>query len=663
MGRTLLTVLMLVASHWGQSTGHTTPSRGPASGRIQNHFAAAQQAQQHNDYATAEREYQAVLIEAPGFAEAHMNLGLIYQLQDRAPEAMAQFRQALKIKPTLAGANFFLGVDYCKNGEGANAIPYLKAASRQQPNQPDIWSWLATAQEMSGDTAAEIATLKHAISLQPQNVDSLYLLGRAYEHVGKEEVNGLERASPGSSWSEQLLAESYSTSNEWSFAVIRFQNALAITPNRPGLHVENGEVFLHAGRLDQALDEFEHELRLDPHSLRALVRRGEVRLIQGSIDEALSDWSQAIAMDEPRAEQVLGIRETGLGDAVFEQLPDPLREQVEALAPQLRQHQDPAGRLALAFLAVQNGGSTRGAAKPSQEGDAGSAEYSTTACTQSNVKESLNQGRFSQASHCFPRILTPRSSADFRIQVAQALFELGNYQGSLDVLAGLSKADQHSPPAFYWRARCFEKLATSAYLRLYQAEPDSYRVHQLMADLAAARNNDAKAIEEYRAAVALKPSLPNLHYSLGHLLWKELSTDAARTEFEAELALNPRHSGALHDLGETYLMEHKTELALSYLKRALEVNPKDPELHRDLGTGYADLHDYAKAVPEFKIALQADKDGSLHYKLGRAYQALGRKEEATREFALSTSLNSESRSKLEKQTERLNQIEGSPQHP
>ena len=355
MGRTLLAVLMLVACHWCQSTGQTTTSRGPASDRIQNHFAAAQQAQQRNEYATAEREYQAVLVEAPGFAEAHMNLGLIYQLQDRAPEAMAQFRQALKIKPTLAGANFFLGVDYCKNGEGTKAIPYLKAASRQQPNQPDIWSWLATAQEMSGDTAAEISTLKHAISLQPQNVDSLYLLGRAYEHVGKEEVNGLERASPGSSWSEQLLAESYSTSNEWSFAVIRFQNALAITPNRPGIHVENGEVFLHAGRLDQALDEFEHELRLDPHSLRALVRRGEVRLIQGSVEEALSDWSQAIAMDESRAEQVLGIRETGLGDAAFEQLPDPLRERVEALAPRLRLHQDPRDTWHWLFLPCRAG--------------------------------------------------------------------------------------------------------------------------------------------------------------------------------------------------------------------------------------------------------------------------------------------------------------------
>jgi hypothetical protein len=36
--------------------------------RIQAHFAAAQQAQQRNDYATAELEYQTVLVDAPDFA-------------------------------------------------------------------------------------------------------------------------------------------------------------------------------------------------------------------------------------------------------------------------------------------------------------------------------------------------------------------------------------------------------------------------------------------------------------------------------------------------------------------------------------------------------------------------------------------------------------------
>jgi len=315
--------------------------------------------------------------------------------------------------------------------------------------------------------------------------------------------------------------------------------------------------------------------------------------------------------------------------------------------------------LALAFLAAQNGNSLPDGTQPGQSSEA--APIAAT-CPESDVIKALNAGRYSSVSGCLLRVLTSNSAREQRIQIAQALFELGDDESALKALSGLS--NQQYPPAFYWRARCFEKLATQAYLRLYQADPNSYRVFQLMGDLEAAKGNDGKAIEEYRAALAVKPSVPNLHYSLGHLLWRDLKTDDARKEFNAELDLNPRHAGALHDLGNTYLLEHQPEKALIYLNRALGEDPGDPDIHRDLGTAYADLHDYAKAEAEFKAATPGDHDGSVHYKLARIYQAEGEKESAAREFEISTSLNRESHAKLEKQTERLNQIEGaSPPHP
>ncbi len=661
MRRTLLGVMALLAGLLCQSAAQTSTSRITPDDRIQTHFAAAQQAQRQNDYVVAEREYQAVLRETPQFAEAHMNLGLIYQLQNRIPEAVVQFRHALKIKPALVGANFFLGVDYCKNGDGAKAIPYLKAAARQESKRPDIWAWLATAQEISGNVQAEVVTLKHALSLQPQNVDMLYLLGHAYERLGKQEVAAMEKTAPSSSWSEQLLAESYSSSSEWTFAVNRFQNALASSPTRPGLHLGLGEVFLRTGRLDQAAQEFEQELRIDPNSLRAIVRRGEVKLIRGDIDGALEDWTQAADVDQPRAVRVLGIREIGFGDTDPEQLPDSLREQLPALAPQLRAREGAAAHLALAFLAVQSGNSMSGEAEPAHDLVANAAAAVLGTCAEGKVRKALNLGRFSAVSGCLLQVLNAHSTAEFRIQIAHALFELGDYASSLKALSGLS--DQHSPPAFYWRARCFEKLATASYLRLYQTDPNSYRVHQLTGDLEAAKGNDGKAIDEYRAAVAMKPSVPNLHYSLGHLLWKDLKTAEARKEFEAELAINPRHAGALHDLGNTYLLEHQPDQALTYLTQAAAIDPGDPDIHRDLGTGYAEMHDYGKAETELKAAIPGDRDGSVHYKLARVYQAQGEKENATREFAISSSLNRDSHTKLEKQTERLNGIEGTSPHP
>lgn len=658
--RGFLRVLALMIGVVGELIGQGNAPEASKSAVIRAHFEAAQEAQKRGDYGTAEREYHAVLAVAPQFAEAHMNLGLVHQLQNRIPEAMADFRRALAIKPALAGANFFLGVDHCKLGEGAKAIPYLRTAVRQEPERPDTWLWLATAQEMARAIEGEVATLRRALTLQPENVDLLYLLGHVYERLGKKEVAGLQKVAPGSSWSEQLLAESYSSSNEWSLAVIRFQNAIATSPKQPGLHVGMGEVLLRAGRLKQAAQEFDEELRIDQHSLRALVRRGEVNLIQGNIERALQDWSQAISIDEERAERILGMRESGFGDAAFEQLPDAMRAKVESFGPQLEANNSRAGHFALAFLAAQDRNSANSPATNSTDL---TEKTKSQSCIQSKVRTALQQERYSEAAHCFRGLLDAHSPLDLRLKVAQALFESGDNEGSLAVLGELPARDRRSPAAFYWRARCYEKLATAAYLRLYQVDSNSYRVHQLLGDLEAARNDDKKAMEEYRAAIALKPTVPNLHYSLGHLLWKNLQTAESRTEFEKELEFNPRHVGALHDLGDTYLLEHQPEKAVVYLKRALEIDPSDPDLHRDLGTGYTELRDYRRAESEFKVAVSGDRDGSVHYKLGRVYQALGEKDKADREFSISTAMNRESHSKLEKQTDRLNQIEGPSQNP
>jgi tetratricopeptide (TPR) repeat protein len=661
--RISLLLLAVLAAPGLKLTGQAVPPNPAPDSAIQSHFAAAQRAQHDKDYRTAEREYQAVLALAPDFAEVHMNLGLVYQLQDRFPEAMTEFRRALKIKPALAGANFFLGVDYCKLGEGPRAIPFLKAALHTEPNRPDIWLWLATAQEISAELQSEVVTLHRALELQPRGVDLLYLLGSAYERMGKQEAVHLAKIAPGSARSEQLLAESYASSNEWPSAVIHFQNALVASPNRAGLHAELGEVLLRAGKVNPAIREFDEELRRDFENLRALVRRGEARLIQENVQAALQDWEKAIAIDVEQTERLLGLREAGFGDSALEQLPDATRQKIQNLAGDLQNRNSPVAHLVLAFLSEQNGNFSQAATEATLAASTSRKDVASRNCTEADVDLAYQRGQFSEVAPCVETVLTSRTSAELRIRMANALLDAGESEAALKTLGGLKAADRNSAEASYWRARCYEKLATAAYLRLYQADPNSYRLHQLMGDLEAAKGDDGKAIEEYRAAIALKPSLSNLHYSLGHLLWKDLKVPEARVELEAELALNPRHPGALNDLGDTYLLEHQPNQALPYLVRALAADSGNPDIHRDLGTAYFELGDYRKAEAHFKIAVSNDHDGSVHYKLARVYQSLGERENASREFALSTALNRESHNKLEKQTERLGEVTKSAQDP
>jgi tetratricopeptide (TPR) repeat protein len=645
-----LAILLLILASASTLFGQTPPPE--QSDAVRTHFAAAQEAQQQNDYTTAEREYRAVLNIAPQFAEAHMNLGLVYQIQDQLANAMPEFRRALQLKPKLAGANFFLGVDYCKLGEGGKAIPYLETAVRLDRKKVEIWSWLATAQEMSGQYQAEIATLKHAVGFEPSNVDLLYMLGHAYERFGEQEASRLHKSAPGSARSEQLLAESYATSSHWSSAVAHYQNALVLSPNLPGLHVAIGEVFLRAGKLTQAMSEFEAELHTNPKDLRAIVRRGEAKLIGGDTDGALKDWGDAIAVDSEQAERVLGIRETGFGDTALEQLPDSLRSKLDPVVGALDSRNSAAALFARRFLAAQNGSVTD--QSRSQPGSAALPH-----CSDAELSRQLNFGHWSGLGNCAARATSLPPAT--RFQLTRALVETGDYEHALQVLNKLQASDQHLPEASYWRARCYEKLATAAYLQLYRIAPDSYRVHQLTGDLEAARDNDRKAIDEYRAAIAMKPSVPNLHYSLGHLLWKDLHVAEARQELQAELAINPHHAGALHDLGNTYLSEHQPDKALPFLQRALAADPGDNDIHADLGTAYSQLEQYGKAESQLKVAVATDRDGSTHYKLARVYQKLGRKEDAAHEFAVSLQLNRASHENLEKRTQRLANIEGLPQ--
>jgi len=623
----------------------------------QQHFSAAQSAQKNQDYITAELEYRAVLKLRPDFAEAYMNLGLILQLQGRTTEAMAEFRSALKRNAQLTGANFFLGVDYCQQGDGRQAIPYLRAAAATQPTRVDILSWLATAEEMTGDVSGEIATLKKALALQAGNVDLLYLLGHAYERMGKDEVVALEKAAPGSARAEQLLGESYSASGEWPSAVLRFQNALAASAGTSGVHLELGEVLLRQGKLKRAAEEFAEERKLYPNSVEALVREGEIKLVQGDLDGTLQDWERALTTDEARTEVILGIRETGFGDAAFEQFPEAQRAKLDASAAELRNHNSAAAHMALAFVAAQNGETSLAAEEADKARENASQLREGGSCSEAEVRRLLNEERFTAARNCARLGSKSTLRADFQIRIAVALFETGDYQGSLDALSKLPVAARSRPEAAYWRARVYEKMATAAYLRLYQLDANSYRMHQLMGDLAAARNDNGKAIEEYQAAITLKPTLPNLHYSLGHVFWKDMKVAETRAEFEAELKINPRHPGALNELGDTYLLEHQAEKAMPYLVEAVAIESHNPDFHRDLGTAYSDLHEYPKAASEYLLALPGDTDGSVHYKLARVYQAMGQKEKAAQEFALSTALNEKSHKKLEKQTERLDQID------
>jgi len=636
----------------------TVPELSPAAEAA---WAAAQEAQQQKDYAKAGREYRKVTSLAPGFGEAFMNLGLVYELQNRRSDAIAMFEKAVQLKPGLAGAQFFLGVDYSKQGDARRAIPHLEAAVRVRPNLPDGWSWLASAYQQTGQTSRQVDALQAGLRANPDSIDLLYLLGQAYEQLGKYAVERIQQKDSQSTFLEQLLAEHYAASGYLSVAMWHLQSALKETPGRAGLHVALAEVLLHASNLKRAEDEIAAELEIAPHSLRALVRRGEVELLRGNVPRALSDWSQALALDPARCEVILGVRELGFGDTSQEKLPDELRAQLSRLRPQLETRDGAATRLALAFLSTQEG-EAEAAAGAIDSGESDAAQP-TSGCTAPQLQSWLANDLFQPVAACSTLTFKQPSAASLRLEIARALYETGHPARALAALEGLPALQADSPEALYWKSRCYNRLALAAYLRLFAVDSDSYRAHQVLGDMEDLRGKDAKAIAEYEVALTKRPTLPNLHYQIGHLEWKSYKTEEARKQFQAELETNPRHAGALFDLGSTYLREHQPDKALVYFKRVYDLDSKYPDLHDFMGIAYSQLNRYAEAEKELKIAAPGDKDGSIHYQLARAYTALGKSSEAQKEFALSNQLLVASHRANEERVQRIAEAEAALKQP
>jgi tetratricopeptide (TPR) repeat protein len=144
----------------------------------------------------------------------------------------------------------------------------------------------------------------------------------------------------------------------------------------------------------------------------------------------------------------------------------------------------------------------------------------------------------------------------------------------------------------------------------------------------------------FRAAVKANPTEPNVHFGLGYLLWTQKIYPEAATEFQAELANDPNHVQAMEYLGDSYIQLNKPEQARPLLEKAVELDPSQELARLDLGILLSDAGENEKALRELEIAEKLKPDDvNVHWRLGRLYRAMGRKEDAKAQFDKASNLN------------------------
>ncbi len=148
-----------------------------------NNFAVALSHQGKLEEAVA--HYRESLRINPIHVEAHINLGVLLARQGKLEEAMARYREALRINPNYAEAHNNLGVLLARQGKLEEAMVRYREALRINPNYAEAHNNLGVLLARQGKAGEAMARYREALRINPNYAEARKNLGVLLARQGK----------------------------------------------------------------------------------------------------------------------------------------------------------------------------------------------------------------------------------------------------------------------------------------------------------------------------------------------------------------------------------------------------------------------------------------------------------------------------------------------
>jgi len=416
-------------------------------------------------------------------------------------------------------------------------------------------------------------------------------------------------------WGHRLAGDLYSQSQRWELAAQEYHEALTISPAQPGLHASLGNVHLRQGKITEASAEFLSELQRDPHDEQALLGLAEVNLAGGLVSAAREQlnllWRSspeflAVQSDFPKIELGREAAQRLIADVQGNASDGPshfLLSRLSGIAGEADKAHEHRFALLRLLKDREQERSIKGRETPEQLCQ--TRRYA--ACAQALASEA-------------------RLDAAGNLLLGNARLALRQFEPASDAFAASLALARDSDEVIYRLARSYQTLKDECFSRVEELAPDSWRMHQMRAEVYQLRYEDERAIGEYERAAQLRPDAPELYEELGSLYLQNNLTDKAWSALEKALKLEPSRARALYLLGQLYLAGREHEKAIPYLQKALRYDANLLEARATLGKAYLRAGKPEAAVTELEKALSRDFYGDLHYLLYQAYRDLGKLE-------------------------------------
>jgi predicted O-linked N-acetylglucosamine transferase (SPINDLY family) len=322
----LLNRLLSLARRRAQALAHASgaASAHDAADRL---IALGNKAENDRKLSEACELYRRAVQAAPGYAKAHLNLGIGLEATGDIDGAIGQYEAALGIDAGDAYANYNLANLLYARGDLARAVPLLKTALEGKPDFPEAQVVLSNVYDAQGNLPAAIGALEAALKKRPDYAGAWNNYGVVLSKLGRpaEAETALRRATEiDASFvaAHFLLGNILVDQGRIADAIDPYRRAIELRPEFPEAHAKLGCALKELGRLDEAAASCREALRLKPDYAEAHYYLGVVYRDQARRKEALACFDRALELrpgfseahygrghvlcDEDRCDEALG---------------------------------------------------------------------------------------------------------------------------------------------------------------------------------------------------------------------------------------------------------------------------------------------------------------------------------------------------------------------
>ncbi len=236
----------------------------------------AQSAEKRGRLEYAAEDYKTVLSADPKNPEAHLGLARISRRNGDDATAAKEAEAALATAPDLFGAHALLAEIALAKGDGGAAAARLAQAVEASPRDREARVTLAKLLRQNGDAKGATAQWRAAVRLK-EDAESLAALAEAARAAkdARAELEAIERLSgldpSAAEW--RRIAEIRLAAKDWDGAEKALRRALTRDPRDAAANAALGEVHVHRGATQDAVEAFRAGGQAASVELAALERR------------------------------------------------------------------------------------------------------------------------------------------------------------------------------------------------------------------------------------------------------------------------------------------------------------------------------------------------------------------------------------------------------